>query len=58
MWSYFLFSILFMLDVIELVRDFYVGDIVSACCDGFYMGMLFMIALDWLFDRWFDSSEK
>lgn len=53
-WTYFWFSTLFILDVILLAYDFYVGKIVRVCFDGFYMGMLFMIALDW----WIDNVEK
>lgn len=53
-WDYFSFLVLFILDVILTVYDFYVGDVVSSCFDGFFMGMLFMSALNW----WLDNSEK
>ena len=54
MWSYFLFSALFVLDVIMLVCNFRAGNIVSSCFDSFYVGMLSAIALDW----WIDNKEK
>ena len=47
LWFVFLFS----MDVLLFIYDFHTGNSVNIGFDGFFLGVLFMIAVEWLDDR-------